>query len=190
MRVAIVLDGHDQVEVDEQGQPLLLDALMGGVPKRRGFYPVEGGIGLAVEGEDSALIAHRMTRFNPDVRFMPVEVFPEAEAPAGRKYIVFRDGQIVRFGETHEGRPDRTVVRVDISEDGGRRMFTDYGYLEISHDFSIPEDAVLVPISKPKPEGGYPPDAVPQSTPEETDMARRYVSMGLYLHGLVRRVSE
>lgn len=190
MRVAIVMDGRDQVEVDPKGDPLLMNALLGGVPLRLKFYPVEDSIRRVDNGKDSMIAATGMEGFKPEVRFMPTEVFSQADAPADRRYAVFKDGQVVRYGEsTKRDRANAVVVDVDKN---GRRSLTNhrYGWLSDHPDFAIPEGVVLVPFTRPEPVGGYPPAAVPGPTPEQKEMARRVVSMGLRLHSIGRGYSE
>lgn len=173
MRVAIVLDGHDQIEIDEQGAPLLLDALMGGVPHRLKFYPVEGGIVRTGNEKDSLQVATGMEDFRSDVRFMPTEVYTPAEAPVGSDFAVFKDGNVVRYGT----RPRDRAVVVRIYKDG-RGVFDnqEYDWLGDHPDFSLPEGLVLVPITNPRHSNHRPPDIWPGPSLKSIQVEERVIS--------------
>ncbi len=190
MRVAIIMEGRGRVEVDPKGDPLLMDALIGGVPNRLKFYPVEGGIRRVGNGKDSMAIATGLEGFKPEVRFMPTEVFSQTDVPAGRQYAVFKDGQVVRYGEGTREDGTRAVV-VDVDKKGRRSLTNyDYGWLSDHPDFAIPEGVALVPFTRPEPVGGYPPAAFPQPTPEEREQERIAISMIGALHSLARDIEE
>lgn len=141
MRVALCLEGKDQVEIDETGNPLVLDALVGGVPARKKLYPVKGGI---TQHPGGALTASPLEGFRPDVRFMPVEVFQPGEVPAETEFAVYREGQCLKY----DGSRNHIIVK---SDERGRLVSNNgYEYRYWQREYAVPTDALLVPISRPK----------------------------------------
>jgi len=141
MRVALCLEGKDKVEVDETGDPLILDALVGGVPARTKLYPVKGGI---TQHPGGALTASPLEGFRPEVRFMPVEVFHPDEVPAKTVFAVYREGQCLKY----DGSRNHIIVK---SDEGGRLQSNNgYEYRFWQREYTVPEGSLLVPISRPK----------------------------------------
>lgn len=147
MTVALCLEGKETPEEDEQG-PLVLQALMGGVPKRRLFYPFPGGI-KAIKGESGrpvAILASPVEGFEPNVRFMPLQVFSPSEAPPNTEFVVFVEGERLRYPpDSH-----KYVEYVYVATNREGRLFSNhpYRYDYWSREYALPENAVLVPISK------------------------------------------
>jgi len=166
MRVSVVMEGRGQVMTDKDGNPLVLDALLSGVPIRVRFFPVEDGIQSFRAGGEG---------FKPEVRFIPTEAYSPAEAPSGTEFAVFKDGKAVGYGK----RPNARAVVVKIDDEGtGSLDNHDYGWLEDHPEFSLPEGVVLVPIGRPRfPE----PVIYPLPTLAEREIERRVVSQ-LFSH--------
>ncbi|MBI2642482.1 MAG: hypothetical protein HYW97_01425 [Candidatus Wildermuthbacteria bacterium] len=149
--VAICLEGKDVPEVDGQGEPFILQVLIGGVPARALFFPIDGGLVFHKPGPDPmrrgkdlppAITGTAMEGFRPDIRLMPVEVFSPKSAPANTKFAVFVRGERL----LHENRRNVVKIRTDYR----RRLLSDngYEYRWDGREFPLPEDAVLVPTSR------------------------------------------
>ena len=149
MVVALCLEGKSEPETDEDG-PLLLRALVGGVAMcGLKFYPhpVEvirdefpGPTGQPVKG--AYVRTQQMSGFKPDVRFMPVEVFSPATAPAHTDFVVFVNGESLLYPSEQ--------ARVFLRSDERRRLLSLNGYEHEwwLREYPLPADAVVVPVSK------------------------------------------
>ncbi|MDP3940945.1 MAG: hypothetical protein Q8Q49_01405 [bacterium] len=140
MTVALCLDGKDSVELDAEGEPMVMEALIGGVPARRKLYPIKGGIVSHAGG--NVLTAIGLEGFRPDVRFMPVEVFSSEDAPAEREFAVFLSGEALKY--------DNSRNSVIVSTDKSRRVISTNGYEYPSwqRQYPLPEGALMVPIDR------------------------------------------
>ncbi len=162
MTVALCLEGKTEPERDEKGC-LIFRALLGGVPMRRKFYPTEGiqwRPNLEPKPADpkvphcpGVLIARSMIGFRSDVRFMPLEIFDTASAPPETRFVVFVDGERLKYADSQF---EHSYVY--LRTDGRRRLLSDngYEYKWFSREYPLPPNAVLVPISRV---GEYLPEA-------------------------------
>lgn len=144
MVVALCLEGKEQPEMDEKQKPLVLKALLGGVPTRKKFYPLDGGI-IAHKSHDGktvgAITAHSLEGFQSNVRFMPTQVFLVYKAPVNTEFVVFVDGKRLKYEEKDE------YVYILKDSKGHCRSFNGYVYDRWLCDYPLPKNAVLVPIS-------------------------------------------
>lgn len=144
MVVALCFEGKEQPEVDENQKPLLLKALLGGVPTRKKLYPLDGGI-IAHKSRDGetvgAITAHGLEEFKPDVRFMPTQTFLPHEAPTNTEFVVFVDGKRLKYEEKDE------YVYILKDSRGHYRSYNGYVYDRWLCDYPLPENVLLVPIS-------------------------------------------
>ncbi len=151
MTVALCVEGKTELEKGEDDQPLILKAMLGGIPNRRKFYPIEGirwnpSPQLLEPGDLSAI---SIEGFRPEVRFMPLQIFNAKDAPANTHFVVFVNGERL----AHEGGRDYVYIRTD----DRRCPLSDSGYHRewLGREYPLPENAVLVPISGI---GDYPAD--------------------------------
>lgn len=140
MTVALALEGKDTPEVDSEGKLLLLKVLLGGVPMRVKFYPLEGGVTL----KDGGVVrAAGIEEFRPEVQFMPIYVFSPEEAPVDTEFVVFVGGKRQIYPEPYS---DYTVCLFK-DRDGRILSVKGYAYKWWLREFPLPDDAKLVPIS-------------------------------------------
>lgn len=148
--VAICFEGKEVPEVDKSGEPFVLQVLMAGVPTRAQFFPADGSHGgltlhkpAKVSREPAAITGTAMTGFLPNVRFMPAEVFTPKTAPRNTKFAVFVKGKRL----FHE-RSERNVVVIYANPMGRLISVNGYEYGWYGREFPLPDDAVLVPITR------------------------------------------
>lgn len=140
--VAICLEGKEVPEVDKSGEPLVLQVLMAGVPTRAQFFPADGSHG-GLTVHKSAITGTAMTGFLPNVRFMPAEVFTPKTAPRNTKFAVFVKGKRL----FHE-RSEHNVVVIYANPMGRLISVNGYEYGWYGREFPLPDDAVLVPVTR------------------------------------------
>ena len=99
----LFLPGSDLPEPYE-GSPMVFRALYGGVPIRRKVYHMKGNVpaaGFEVDG------------FKEGIIFSPAELYTPQEAPSGRRYVPFVNGQRLVHGERlHEAE----VTKLEITK--------------------------------------------------------------------------
>lgn len=139
MTVELYLDGNTEPEKDENGKPLKLTALIGGIPARKQFFP-EGSI---QQHNKVIIICAVMEGFLPNVRFCPSQTFSLTDAPPNTRFAVFMDGTILKYPDYKK---DSIVVRTTDE----RRIISDarYAYNWWQCEYKLPEAAVLVPLGE------------------------------------------
>ena len=90
MKVALFLELEGTPARDEGGKPLTLLALIGGIPKRKKFYPVNS-ISCS---PGASIVATSLENFRPDTWFAPVDAFSPATAPANTEYAAYIGGKL------------------------------------------------------------------------------------------------
>lgn len=142
MTVALALEGKETYEVGQNGRPLVLRVLIGGVPARTKLYS------SSVTGDLNG--SFEVNKFGPSVRLMPVEVFRPGELPPNREFVAFRGGERLRYEQSRDG--------VRIKTDGESRAISDHGYQYgwWGREYPLPEDAILVPVDIPERQANAP----------------------------------
>ena len=154
MIVALALAGNTEPEVDEHG-PLLLIALMGGVaPMRKRLYALKGRPPLfqkTPEGwvaqplTDEPLhpdVTDGMEGFAEQVRFMPIYTFTPTNAPHNMEFVVYVNGERLKYPS------GQRYVYVRTTVDGKILSHNGYEYDFWEQEYALPENAVLVPIGR------------------------------------------
>ena len=143
MTVALALDGKTEPETDPDGNWLLLKLMLGGVPQRVKFYPLDGGIKIHRDetGQVTVVKVQGFEEFRPDVRFMPIDVFSLEEAPPDTDYVVFVDGERLRFPDPRYG------AMIIVKSGRGQFAFRGCGS-RWGKPYSPPANARLVPITE------------------------------------------
>lgn len=138
MTVELFLDGKEEPEKDEDGNPLTFKVLIGGVPARKQFFP-EG----SMQKVNEVIITYAAEGFLPHVRFSPKKVFSPADAPRNTRFVAFLDGKVMKYADY---RKDSVIVRTDMQ----RRILSDarYAYNWWQCEYALPEAAVLVPLGE------------------------------------------
>lgn len=88
MKVAIFLAAEGTPALDKEGNPLHLQALIGGIPARKKFYC------SIQQSSRRAVIGTSLENFLPDTWFAPVDAFSPATAPANTEYVAYIDGAL------------------------------------------------------------------------------------------------
>ncbi|OHB18289.1 MAG: hypothetical protein A2749_01275 [Parcubacteria group bacterium RIFCSPHIGHO2_01_FULL_45_26] len=138
-RVFLCPPGSEQPASDEEGQRLSpLVCLVGGIPIRRKFYPIED-----LRVSEKVLIVTSFENFDPGVRFAPVEVFSASTAPPNTEFAVFVNRERLRYEKYPRD-------RVEILKDSRGQLISvcGYAYDNWQCQFPLPADAVLVPTTE------------------------------------------
>jgi len=152
------------------GKPLILKALLGGVPTRMKFYRADKSGDLVVrrDRQGGIKISGGYENFNPKVRFIPILQFSSTKAPNNTRFVVFIDNKRLKY----EKRDDEYVY---IFKDSKGYCRSCNGYMS---DYwmciypLLPESALLIPVSgigkKIEGEGGIPFIFSPAEAPAKT----------------------
>jgi hypothetical protein len=153
MIVALVPPDQTEPAVDEQG-PLLLQALMGGIPIHKKFYVLGGRPQLFQKSDDGwksepltdqqlgISPVQGMEGFNQGVRFQPIYTFGPAVAPRNMQFVVYLDGQRLQYPSGKNNVYVRTDAQGHILSHNG------YEYDLWQQEYALPHNAVLIPISR------------------------------------------
>lgn len=90
MKVALFRESECTPARDREGKPLTLIALIGGIPNRKKFYPVNG----ISSSPGASIVGTSFENLGPDTWFAPVETFSPVAAPANTEYVAFIGGEL------------------------------------------------------------------------------------------------
>ncbi len=153
-KVQVVKDGTTEPITDAQGVPLPpLTCMYGGVPTRRKLYSLTELQAKSTQLKSGAGVKYNhmsagLEGFKPEVRFRPVEVFSVQDAPTGRKFAVFVDGEWITYKNLPT--PQKSDYGVIVKrDDAGRLLSRDYTSAVVrDRPIDLPASAQLIAISE------------------------------------------